>query len=66
LAGLRHIAMDVRLLFVMIVVYFVGISGIPGAVSRWRAPFMPIVCICAGVAIAKWRARKQFVASANF
>lgn len=62
-AGLRHIALDVRLLFVMIVVYFVAISGIPGAVSRWRAPFMPIICICAGVAIAKWRARKQFAAS---
>lgn len=65
LAGLRHIAVNVRLLFVMIVVYFVAISGIPGAISRWRAPFMPIVCICAAVATAKWRARKQLAASAN-
>ena len=65
LIGLRHITFDVRLFFFLVVLYFVLISGIPGAVSRWRAPFMPTVCICASVAIAQWRARRTSSQVAN-
>jgi 4-amino-4-deoxy-L-arabinose transferase-like glycosyltransferase len=65
LAGLRHLAFDIRVFFFLVVLYFVLISGIPGAVSRWRAPFMPIVCICAGVAIAQWKARRTSSQVAN-
>lgn len=53
LRGGRNLTLDVRWLFLSIVVYFVLVSGIPGAVSRWRTPMMPIICICAGVALAK-------------
>lgn len=54
LAGLRRLPSAVSLLFVTIVLYFVVVSGVPAAVARYRVPFMPIVCICAGIGIACW------------
>jgi hypothetical protein len=54
--GVSRLTLDVRCVFWGIVLYFTMVSGIPGAVSRWRTPIMPVVCICAGVAASRWKA----------
>jgi hypothetical protein len=51
--GLGKIPLDVRVLMISIFVYFVLVSGFPAAVARYRAPVMPLVCICAGIGIAR-------------
>ncbi|HJX84587.1 MAG TPA: hypothetical protein VJ723_09605, partial [Candidatus Angelobacter sp.] len=59
--GLRRIPFAVAFFFCAIFSYFVLVSGIPAAVARYRVPIMPLVCICAGVAIAQWRKPLAFV-----
>jgi hypothetical protein len=56
--GLRRMAFDVGLLFSVLFLYFVVVSGFPAAEARYRVPVMPLVSICAGVAIANWRISK--------
>jgi 4-amino-4-deoxy-L-arabinose transferase-like glycosyltransferase len=56
LVGVRRLTFDVRSVFLGIALYFTMVSGIPGAVSRWRTPIMPFVCVCAGVAASRWKA----------
>jgi 4-amino-4-deoxy-L-arabinose transferase-like glycosyltransferase len=59
IAGLCLVPRQIRLLFLALTSYFVLVSGIPAATGRYRAPIMPIVCICAGVAIAAWIAKRS-------
>jgi 4-amino-4-deoxy-L-arabinose transferase-like glycosyltransferase len=51
--GLGKLPLDVRVLLISIFVYFVLVSGFPAAVARYRVPVMPLVCICAGIGIAR-------------
>jgi hypothetical protein len=51
-ALLRRLTLAVRITWLLLGGYFVLISGMPGAVARYRGPLMPMVCICAGAAIA--------------
>ncbi len=53
--GLRRLPFEVSVLFVWISLYFVLVSGIPAATARFRMPVMPLLCISAGHAIARWR-----------
>src|SRR5258708_21258192 len=53
--GSRRLLFEGRVLFAVLVLYFALISGIPGSSARYRAPIMPLVCICAGIAIANWK-----------
>lgn len=53
--GLRHMALTARITMIVIFAYVVLVSGMPAAVARYRAPVMPIVCICAVAAIARYR-----------
>ena len=59
--GLRRIPFEAAFFFCAIFAYFVLVSGTPGAVARYRVPIMPLVCICAGVAIAGWRSRRSLL-----
>ena len=58
IAGLRQAPFDAGFVLVALFFYFVLISGLPGAVVRYRVPIMPLVCICAGIGIAHWRSKK--------
>lgn len=51
--GLRRLPRSFRLLFLSVALYFILVSGGPIAVSRYRTPVMPLVCIGAGIAMAK-------------
>ena len=53
-AGTRWIPSEIAVLFLSLIFYFVLISGGPEGDARFRAPIMPMVCIAAGVAIARW------------
>jgi 4-amino-4-deoxy-L-arabinose transferase-like glycosyltransferase len=61
-AGLRRLPPDTRAFFAGLIVYFILISGIPGSSARYRAPFMPLICISAGVAVTQWRKSRKPVA----
>jgi hypothetical protein len=56
--GLRRMPFAIAFLFCALFLYFVLVSGYPAAMSRYREPVMPLVCISAGVAIAKWKSKK--------
>ena len=56
-AGLRQLPLDATLVLLALFLYFVLISGLPGAVVRYRVPIMPLVCISAGLGIAHWRSK---------
>lgn len=58
IAGLRRMPLEIRILFSSLFLYFVLVSGFPAAVARYRVPVMPLVCICAGVAIANRKTRR--------
>ena len=64
IAGLRWMTRDFAVALVFLVLAFAACSGGPGALARYRAPMMPLVCVSAGAAIASWRAKK-IVKSAN-
>src|SRR5258708_3517288 len=51
LAGLRRLTSASAALFCALFIYFVLVSGFPAAVSRYRAPVIPAVCICAGLGL---------------
>jgi hypothetical protein len=55
LAGLRRLSVELSFLFAALILYFVLVSGVPAAVSRYRMPIMPLICITAGVALATWK-----------
>jgi hypothetical protein len=55
LAGLRRMPFETGFLFCALFLYFVLVSATPAAMSRYRAPVMPLVCISAAVAIAEWK-----------
>ena len=57
IVGLLRLPMAIQCLFVVTIIYLVLVSGFPAAMSRFRVPIMPIVCICAGIGIAN-RAKK--------
>lgn len=57
--GWRQFSFETRVALAIIILYFVLVSGLPGAVPRFRVPIMPVVCVCAGVGIACWKARKR-------
>jgi hypothetical protein len=59
LLGLRHLPVAVGCFFVSLVLYFLLVSGGPAAVGRFRAPIMPLICISAGVGLAKWRSARE-------
>jgi len=61
--GLRHLTLAVRITWLVLGGYFVLISGMPGAVARYRGPLMPMVCICAGAAMAYLWAKRGKAAS---
>lgn len=52
--GLRRLPLDARAFFIFVFAYFVLVSGSAYAVSRYRGPVMPLICIAAGAAIASW------------
>jgi 4-amino-4-deoxy-L-arabinose transferase-like glycosyltransferase len=54
LVGLCRIPGQMGALFLALIFYFVLISGGPMSQARFRAPIMPLVCIAAGVAMARW------------
>jgi hypothetical protein len=54
LAGLRRMPLDLNVFLSWVSLYFVLVSGQPSAVARFRTPIMPLVCIAAGAAVAKW------------
>jgi 4-amino-4-deoxy-L-arabinose transferase-like glycosyltransferase len=56
--GLRRAAPAVKATLVVIVFYFVLISGTPAAVARYRVPLMPLACVCAGAALAQYQAKR--------
>lgn len=56
--GLRYMSLAGRVMLVAICLYFILVSGTPSAVARYRTPFMPLVCVSAGAAIARWFERK--------
>src|SRR5579864_544636 len=57
-AGLRKLSREMQFLFVASTVYFVLVSGMPGATGRFRAPFMPLLCLCAARALVWFYSRK--------
>lgn len=59
LFGLRRLNLSVRITWLALGAYFVMICGMPGAVARYRGPLMPMVCICAGAAIAHYRENRS-------
>lgn len=59
MAGLRRMPEGTGIVTVAMFLYFVLASGFPAAVSRYRAPVMPLVCICAGIAVANWSGNKH-------
>ena len=59
--GLRRLSFDTCLVLVSLFLYFVLISGLPGAVVRYRVPIMPLVCMCTGIGIAHWRSKKLII-----
>lgn len=54
--GLSKVRWEIRLVFGLLAAYCVFVSAFAMTSTRFRAPFMPAVCICAGIAIA---GRKQ-------
>lgn len=62
-AGLRRMPVEIRVLFSSLFLYFVLVSGFPAAVARYRVPVMPLVCICAGITLANWKAKKPVLAN---
>jgi hypothetical protein len=54
IAGLRRFPFAAILFLVVVVAYFVVVSGFPAAVARYRAPIMPVISICAGTGISNW------------
>lgn len=58
LMGLRRMNIQVRILFLALCSYFVLVSGFLTAGARFRAPFMPLICIAAGIAIAARGSRR--------
>ncbi|HEY6971464.1 MAG TPA: glycosyltransferase family 39 protein [Candidatus Angelobacter sp.] len=64
LVGWRRLPLEAGVFLAMIAFYFVLISGTPAAVPRFRVPIMPLVCICAGVAIASRKAKRRQVETA--
>jgi hypothetical protein len=65
LVGLRHMPFEVGFLFCALLLYFVLVSGFPSAMSRYRVPVMPLVCVSAGIAIAGWKTRKSATVNAT-
>jgi 4-amino-4-deoxy-L-arabinose transferase-like glycosyltransferase len=59
LAGLRWMSRDVAVVFLLLTLWLLALSGGPAAVPRYRTPMMPLVCIAAGVAVACWRKKKN-------
>jgi hypothetical protein len=59
LLGLRRMNIDIRVLFIALCFYFVLTSAVFTAGARYRAPFMPLICIAAGLAIANWRGKAR-------
>jgi Dolichyl-phosphate-mannose-protein mannosyltransferase len=57
--GLRHMSLEIRVFFIALCFYFVLISAVFTAGARYRAPFMPLVCIAAGAGIANWRGKAR-------
>lgn len=57
LTGLRYVPPEISALFLWLTLYFVLVSGF-AANARFRIPFMPLVCIAAGLAIAGRKSRK--------
>jgi 4-amino-4-deoxy-L-arabinose transferase-like glycosyltransferase len=55
--GILRMPREFALVLVLLVLSFAACSGGPGALARYRAPMMPLVCISAGVAVAAWRAK---------
>ncbi len=49
--------LKIKGLFICTIVYFTAISGGAVAVARFRHPFMPLLCICAGIAIGQIKSR---------
>ncbi len=64
LVGLRHTPFEAGFLFCALFLYFVLVSATPAAMSRYRVPVMPLVCISAGVAIAAWKNKKPTITEA--
>lgn len=62
--GLRYLPLAGRVILSTICMYLVLVSGMPGAVARYRTPFMPLVCVCAGAAIARWSERSAKMSTA--
>jgi 4-amino-4-deoxy-L-arabinose transferase-like glycosyltransferase len=58
LLGLRRLPSAVTATFLVMAVYLVVVSGMPAAVARYRVPLMPLVCVCAGGAIARYREKR--------
>jgi 4-amino-4-deoxy-L-arabinose transferase-like glycosyltransferase len=54
-AGLRKLPLEIRIFMVGMCVYFVLVSGFLTAGARFRMPIMPLVCVAAGLAIARWK-----------
>lgn len=50
--GLPKLPREMRILFVAVALYFTLASAMPGAVARYRAPVMPLVCLAAGAELA--------------
>lgn len=65
LDGLRRLPFSAACFIVTVFVYFVLVSGIPAAQARYRAPIMPLVCVCAGLAIASRAKYTMTVAAAQ-
>lgn len=59
IAGLRLMTRDVALPLVFLILAFAACSGGPGALARYRAPMMPLVCVSAGVALAACRTNRM-------
>ncbi|HLJ86680.1 MAG TPA: glycosyltransferase family 39 protein [Candidatus Angelobacter sp.] len=57
--ALRRLPAETSLILLAISLYFVVIAGFPAAVGRYRAPFIPLICICAGAELAFWLAPKD-------
>jgi 4-amino-4-deoxy-L-arabinose transferase-like glycosyltransferase len=52
-AGLRRLPAEMSAIFLAVGLYLVLVSGFPSATARFRAPIMSLVCIAAGMGIAK-------------
>lgn len=64
LVGLRRMPFEAGFLFCALFLYFVLVSATPAAMSRYRVPVMPLVCISAGVTIADWKNKKPDITKA--